>query len=428
MNTLSLTATEARRDRVLLIAPHGSYRTAAFMDAARQLGLEIVIASQGEHSIVSDYAAGLHIDFQQPQQAVQRMLQAASSRPFSAVIATDDISTELAATVARQLGLPHNEPQAVKLTQRKDLARQCLRDNAVAVPEFDILSTTSPLSQQQIHIPYPAVLKPVALSGSRGVIRVDSDSELQQAFARVCAILDREKHLPEEQRHTLLLERFVPGHEVAVEGMLYNGKLHLLAVFDKPDPLDGPFFEETYYITPASLSAEIEQQLYQTVADSCRAYGLREGPIHAECRINEQGVWVLEVAARTIGGLCGRLLSLGTGYSLEQLVLLHAKGETPAISKMDGAAGVLMIPVPQAGILKRVEGLLQAQQVPYIEDVVIDIREGYELVPLPEGSSYLGFVFARAETAQQAEQALRQAHACLNFVVAPLWKINSTIS
>ena len=428
MTSRASPATAPLRERVLLIAPHGSYRTASFIEAASQLETDILIASQGEFSIVSDYAKGLHIDFQDQQQALEQILKAAEQQPFAGIIATDDIATGLASRAAQALGLPHNDPRAVALTQRKDLARQCLQNSGVNIPAFDRLTTLQPISEQKITVAFPAVIKPVALSASRGVMRVNNQEELEQAFARLKAILDAEQQLADEQRTTILLESFIPGVEVAVEAMLYGGRLHILTIFDKPDPLDGPFFEETYYTTPTSQPETVQQQIHASLQQTCRAYGLGEGPVHAECRINTEGVWILEVAARTIGGLCGRLLSMGTGYSLEQLVLMHAMGREVEIVPMQTASGVLMIPVPKAGILKRVEGLLEAQRVPGIEDVVIEVREGYELTPLPEGNSYLGFIFARADTAQQAEQALRQAHACLNIVVAPLWKINSTLS
>jgi biotin carboxylase len=269
---------------------------------------------------------------------------------------------------------------------------------------------------------FPCVLKPVALAASRGVIRANNVDELTLAAARIQVLLARAGLREAEERETILVEEFIPGFEVAVEGMLTQGELEILTIFDKPDPLDGPYFEETYYITPSRLEAPVQRALRETISSACAAYGLREGPIHAECRINGEGVWILEVAARTIGGLCGRLLRSSTGLSLEELVLLHAVGERPEINSETGGAGVLMIPIPQAGILRRVEGVLAAGKVPYIEEVVIHVREGYELVPLPEGSSYLGFIFARAPSAAQAEAALRAAHACLRVVVMPLWK------
>lgn len=428
MLSRSSPASSKLRDRVLVIAPHGSYRTAPFITAANQLNVDVLIASQGEHSIVSDYVQGLHIDFQNEDQALETILTEAKKQSFSGIVGTDDLTTELAARIAEKLKLPHNNPQAVKIARRKDLARLSLKNAGVNIPLFDLLSSSKSLSQQNITVLYPAVVKPVALSASRGVIRVNDYLELEQAVERVNNMLAAELQLDESVREILLLEEFIPGKEVAVEGLLHAGELDVLAIFDKPDSLDGPFFEETYYITPTSFSENIQREIKQTVLASCQAYGLKEGPVHAECRINEKGVWILEVAARTIGGLCGRLLSLGTGYSLEELVLLHAMGKRVEIKTVDSAAGVLMIPIPGAGILKRIEGLLDAQRIPYIKEVSIEVRDGYELIPLPEGNSYLGFIFAEAPTVEEAEHALRDAHACLNIVMAPLWKISGNIS
>jgi len=230
--------------------------------------------------------------------------------------------------------------------------------------------------------------------------------------------------LEDDARRYLLIEQYIPGEEIAVEAMLTRGELHILTIFDKPDPLEGPFFEETYYTMPTVLSVAQQSAVKRVVQMACAAYGLQEGPIHAECRINDDGVFILEVAARTIGGLCGRLLRFGTGYSLEEMVLAHAMAMPLTLNRERGAAGVLMIPIPAAGMLKRVEGLLDAHRVPFIEDINIQVREGHELIPLPEGASYLGFIFSRAPSVHEAEQALRDAHACLNFVVAPIWKLN----
>jgi len=425
MLSRSSAANSTLRDRVLVIAPHGSYRTAPFIQAANKLNIDVLIASQGEYSIVSDYEQGLHIDFKDESSCIKTILAAAAQRAFSGIIGTDDTTTELAAKVAEKLSLPHNDPQAVKIAQRKDLARLSLKKSNAKIPQFDLLTTTKPLSEQTVKVKFPAVIKPVALSASRGVIRVNDQIELQQAIKRIKTMLLEERQIDESIREILLLEEFIPGKEVAIEGMLHHGELDVLAIFDKPDPLDGPFFEETYYISPTSFSEKIQQQIKQTVLQSCQSYGLSEGPIHAECRVNERGVWILEVAARTIGGMCGRLLSLGTGHSLEELVLLHAMGQRVEMKSLESAAGVLMIPIPGAGILKRVEGLLEAQRVPFISELSIEVREGYELVPLPEGNSYLGFIFAEAPSAEQAEQALRNAHDCLNIVIAPLWKITA---
>lgn len=426
-------ASSKLKDRVLVIAPHGSYRTASYINAANRLNIDVLIASQGKHSIVSDYVQGLHIDFQDEEKAIETVLSEAKNRSFAGIIGTDDATIELAARIAKKLNLPHNDPEAVKVAQRKDLSRLKLLDSQLKLPKFNLLTTRLALSEQTINVAFPAVVKPVALSASRGVIRVNDEQELAQAIARIKTMLANEQYIEASVRETLLLEEFIPGKEVAIEAMLHNGELEILTIFDKPDPLNGPYFEETYYLTPTSFPVETQQAIKQTVTTACAAYGLTEGPVHAECRINELGVWLLEVAARTIGGMCGRLLSLGTGYSLEELVLLHAMGERTEVKALNEnenemGLGVLMIPIPKAGVLKRVEGLLEAQRIPFVTEVSIEVREGYELIPLPEGSSYLGFIFSQAPTVAEAEQALRDAHACLNIVIAPLWKISGSVS
>jgi biotin carboxylase len=275
-----------------------------------------------------------------------------------------------------------------------------------------------PLAPQLAGLAYPCVVKPIALSGSRGVIRADSPAELLAACERVRAILG-EVDDPEE-RSRLLVEGFVPGPELALEGLLHDGGLRVLALFDKPDPLDGPFFEETYYVTPSRRGAATQALIARRVQEACRAFGLTQGPVHAEVRLWGGDAWVLEVAARTIGGQCARLLRFGTGRGLEELVLAQAAGLPLEVAEPDQAAGVLMIPTPVRGLLRRVEGVLAALRVPLVEDVEISVREGYPLVPLPEGSTYLGFVFARGPTPEQVERALREAHACLRVVTAPL--------
>lgn len=418
----------ASAGRVLIIAPHGSYRTFAYLAAAERLGVVSLIASEGKHSIISSYAQGLHVDFNDMPAALERILVEAERSPFVGVIGTDDGTTELAALIAQQLKLPHNDPAAVQIARRKDLARATLANHSVPVPEHRLIDLLQPIEPQLQSLKFPVVVKPIALSASRGVIRVNNEIELRDAIERISQLLTTMTDLEPFAHQHLLIEAFIPGQEVAVEGMLTHGELAVLAIFDKPAELNGPFFEETYYVTPSRWSEKIQHNLHRIVADACKAYGLREGPIHAECRINESGIYVLEVAARTIGGMCSKLLRFNTGYSLEELVLAQAMGRTLTANTNEGAAGVLMIPIPKAGMLKRVEGLLAAQRVPYIEEIDIQVREGYELVPLPEGASYLGFIFARAPTPDLVETALREAHACLNFVVAPIWKLEKAVN
>jgi biotin carboxylase len=410
------------RPRLLLIAPPGSYRTAAYLQTARDLGVDVLVASEGRHSLVSEIAAGLHVDLHNPD-ALQILLQANQLRPFSGVVATDDSSVELASRIAEALDLPHNPPHAAKLSRRKDLSRQALQLAGVPVPAFRIVDLAAPLPAQLQAIEFPCVIKPLAMSASRGVIRADNQAAAAEACLRVQALLRENAGKDPFADSHVLIEQFVAGPEVALEGLLQQGQLKVLAIFDKPDPLDGPYFEETYYITPSRHSAATQQRLVACVQAACSAHGLREGPVHAEARLPPEGCVIMEVAARTIGGECARLLDFGTGHSLEALVISHAIARPLQFDPQPGGAGVLMLPITRAGILRRIEGITAARAVPWIEDILISRRDGYELVPLPEGNSYLGFMFARAPTAAQAESALRAAHACLKVVTAPLMKI-----
>ena len=410
---------------MLLISPARSYRIAAYCAAAAVLGVELLLASEGRHSLISRVAKGLHVDFADPERACRTLLAEIRHIPVAAVVATDDAVTEIASRVAQALGLAHNPPHAARIARRKDLARQTLAAAGVRVPCFRTLDLRRPLARQIAGLDYPCVVKPVALAASRGVIRADGPEQLLAACRRIALILA--EVTDEEERSTLLVESFVPGFEVAVEGMLHRGCLRPLAIFDKPDPMDGPYFEETYYVTPSRLSSSQQERIVEHVDEACRAYGLREGPVHAELRVDVQDTWVIEVAARTIGGDCARLLDAGIGRPLEELVIAQALGRPLEIDSNPGAAGVLMIPTAARGTLRRVEGVLEASRVEGIDEVVIAVREGYELVPLPEGGSYLGFVFARAATPQAVEWALREAHARLRVVSAPAWRLERAV-
>ncbi len=404
--------------RLLLLAPPGSYRTAAYLRAARRLGVEAVVASTGRHPLVGG-AGGLNLALPDLDAALRTILASAETGPgFSAVIATDDLTVDLAGLVARELGLPGNTPLAARLSRRKDLARRRLAEAGLPVPAHRVVDLRAPLAPQAEGFPFPCVIKPLALSGSRGVIRADDVEALESLRARVAAIAATAP-FPDERDHALL-EAYLPGDEVALEGMLVDGRLEVLALFDKPEPLIGPCFEESYYVTPSRHPGAVQARVAERVAQACAAYGLRHGPVHAEARLHDGDAWLLEVAARTIGGDCARLLDFGAGVGLEELVIARALGRPLQTSREAGAGGVLMLPTPCAGILRRVEGVLEASRVPGVEAVEISVREGYELVPLPEGESYLGFVFARADTPAAVERALRAAHACLRIVTAPV--------
>ncbi len=407
----------AARSRLLLVAPHASYRIAPFVEAAKRRGVDVfLLAGRSSLSLPSD-VAGARFDPADTTQAVSFAERWHADAPFAGICATDDSTAELSAVIASRLGLVSNTPSAAALTRDKLSGRQRLREKRIRCPDFVALDSRDPLGAIRALPGYPLIVKPLAMSASRGVIRVDDDRQLAAALARLRALLEREYANPD---YRVVAETFVPGFEVAVEGLLCGGRLTVLAIFDKPDPLHGPYFEETYYTTPSRLSPENQSKIVDAVQAVCGAYGLTEGPVHAECRINEEGVWPLELASRTIGGKCARLLSFATGLTLEEIVIAHALGEQAPVRPIIGGAGVLMVPVPRSGVVRRVEGIGRARAVPGVEEVEIDVGSGEVLTAWPEGGSYPGFVFSRGASAWDAEQSLRRAHAALNIVVAPI--------
>jgi len=298
--------------------------------------------------------------------------------------------------------------------------RRLLRDAGVRVPRFWSVDLDVDTKAVSLDVSYPCVVKPVFLSTSRGVMRADNSKEFAAAIERLGSLLSRPDLLRRggAAAREALVEEFIPGFEVAVEGLLTGGEFRALAIFDKPDPLDGPFFEETIYVTPSRLSKEVQQDIVATTAAAARAMGLTRGPIHAELRVNKHGAWVIEVAARAIGGLCARALRFGGGASLEELIIRHALGEdVSAIQREEQAAGVMMIPIPRAGILREVRGVDVARTIPGVEDVIITAHITQELLPPPEGASYLGFIFSRASSGDVAEAALREAHQNIEFLI-----------
>jgi biotin carboxylase len=410
-------------DRLLLLLPTTTYRTPAFLEAARALDVEldIVCGSERTNMLESKVPEGLlTLDFSDPARAAAVAAEFHARRPITAVVAVDDLTTVAAAAIAERLGISANSVSATAAARNKLAQRACLRDAGVQVPRFWPIPLGDDLEAAARGVEYPCVLKPLTLSASRGVIRADDPAGFLAAARRIEAILGREPGAVSGLvKATLLCEGFIPGREVALEGLLAGGTLHTLALFDKPDPLDGPFFEETLYVTPSRLPEGTQDAIATMTARAAAALGLHDGPIHAELRINDAGPWILEVAARSIGGLCSRTLRFGTGMSLEEIILRHALGrKIESLDRERGAAGVMMIPIPRAGRLQGVSGTEEAKRAPCIEEVTITIHTGQEVVPLPEGSQYLGFIFARADTAAEVEAALRQAHGALHFDIA----------
>jgi biotin carboxylase len=386
-----------------------------------KLGVDVVAASEQPSTLRDRNPEGLlTLDFSDPLTARRQAQEFASQFPIDAAIPVDEDTAVVAATVAEALGLKTNPVDAAITAKNKRRMREVLSTAGVQVPKFWPFSLDEDSREVAARVTYPCVVKPVFLSTSRGVMRADNEEE----FAGVVRRLDKIVNDPElarrggELAREALIEEFISGFEVAVEGLVNNGDFQLLAIFDKPDPLDGPFFEETIYVTPSRLDQEVQQQIVETTSSAVRAMGLSGGTVHAELRVNERGPWVIEVAARSIGGLCARALRFNDGGSLEELIIRHALGEdVSAVKRESQASGVMMIPIPRAGVFREVLGVDAASATPNVEDVIITAHITQEILPPPEGASYLGFIFSRAETPDHVEAALREAHSRLEFII-----------
>ncbi|HZF06448.1 MAG TPA: ATP-grasp domain-containing protein [Patescibacteria group bacterium] len=406
--------------RLLLLLPTRTYRTEDFVDAAHTLGVDLVCASEKPSTLEALAPDSLlTLDFTEPAGAATAVAEWSAERPLAAVVGVDDVTAAAAAAIAERLGLRASAPAAVAAARDKFQMRQCLAAAGVPVPRFRRITLGENPVLAARGVAFPCVLKPLSLSASRGVIRANTTEQFVVAFKRIAALLARDDvTVSGDAARYLLAEEYVPGLEVALEGLLIGGTLHVLALFDKPDPLEGPFFEETIYVTPSRLPDAVQGAIRATTAAACAGLGLTEGPVHAELRVNDDGPWVLEVAARSIGGLCSRALRFGTGMTLEEIILRHALGWPIAtLERERPAAGVMMIPIPRAGVLKDVRGLDDAKATPHVEDVVISAHLGQEVVPLPEAWQYLGFIFARGEAPADVEDALRIAHSRLRFAI-----------
>jgi biotin carboxylase len=387
--------------RVLLIAATTGYQTRVFAGAARRLGLDLVLATDRCHVLEDPWGDGaIAVRFEDPSPGLESLI---TRGPFDGIVAVGDRPAFVAAQAAARFGLPFSPPAAVLAAKNKFLARERFRESGLLTPAYSLVPLASPPG-------FPCVLKPLGLSASRGVIRANNEAEFAAALARI------EKLLEHEQERSIQVEDFITGHEFALEGLVTEGHLQVLALFDKPDPLDGPFFEETIYITPSREPEAVQQSIFDTTQRAVSALGLTRGPVHAEMRVNERGVWMLEVAARPIGGLCSQVLRFAPEMTLEELILRHALSEDVRHVRMaPGAHGVMMIPIPRGGVYQGVTGLDRASREDGVEDIVITAKEGQMLVPLPEGASYLGFIFARGTLPDDVEQALRKSHAHLDF-------------
>jgi biotin carboxylase len=418
--------------RLLILCTTTGYQTRAFVEAAEKMGLGVVFGTDRCHVLDDPWQDGaLALRFENPEASARQIAEYCSVSRLNGIVSLGDRPTPTAARACQALNLPHHPPEAADICRDKYQSREKLREAGLKVPAFVRYvigpDTGEALVSGGAEIPFPCVLKPLALSGSRGVIRANTQGEFQAAFARIRALLRSRdvQAMREDTSHFIQAETYVEGAEFAVEGLVERGRLQVLAIFDKPDPLTGPYFEETIYVTPSRLSPRVQAAVIETLERAVHALGLFHGPLHAELRLNAQGVWVMEVAARCIGGLCSRALRFQLNgdanlVSLEELIIRLALGESvQKACREDAASGVMMIPIPEAGIFEEAQGVQNALATPGVEAIRITARPQQKLVPLPEGSSYLGFLFARGDTPEYVEESLRRAHAKLHFIIQP---------
>jgi biotin carboxylase len=389
--------------RILLLLPAAGYRNEDFLTAAFEMGMDVVSAADHCHQLapLMGMSPILSLPFDKPELAAEQAL-VSLGRQIDVVLAVDDHGLELAALLNEKLGLTGNSFAAVRTTRDKLAFRQLQKSYGFNCPRFHAALNEADALALAPSLPYPVVVKARRLSASRGVIRANDADAYRDA-----------------EELGIIVESFIPGREHALEGLLQKGLLRVMALFDKPDPLDGPYFEETIYVTPSRLPADTQAAIAADVQRACSLAGLTHGPVHAEMRVNDQGVWLLEVAARSIGGLCARVLRNRLGMPLEEMILRNALDMPLPISPDNRASGVMMIPIPEQGIFQGVTGVAEARAVDGISDIRITAQPGQIVAPPPEGSGYLGFIFAHALTPEAAEVALRAAHVMLGFDIRP---------
>lgn len=409
---------------VLLILPTGTYRAEEYLAAAARLGARVVVGSERRQALADKMGnRSLQLALEDPDKATVQIVEHSRRVRLDAVVAVDDLGLLTAAKAAARLGLPGNPEEAVRRTRDKVAMRRAFAHSGVPQPRFEVATAgdLDGVADAARRIGPPVVVKPAVLSGSRGVIRADSPQEAVEAAVRVSAILEAASEPPGGE---LLIEAYVAGAEVAVEGIVSSSRLEVVTIFDKPEPLVGPFFEETIYVAPSGLASRVAEAVEEATAAAVRSIGLTEGPVHAELRVPDvtedgQGVAVLEVAARTIGGRCSKAVVLEGGATLEELVVARALALDGPPPRLAGPCGVLMIPIPGSGTFAGLDGVEEVRALEHVTGVEVTAPLGQKVLALPEGDRYLGFVFAAAPRRRAAEEALRRAMTVLKVRIEP---------
>jgi len=259
--------------RVLLLVPARTYRATDFLVAAGRLGLDVVVGSDG--ALPLDRRLVVRVDPGDLEASVDRLL--ARSGPVDAVVAVDTPMLVLAAAAAARMGLAHNRVEAVRAAVDKATQRRRWAAAGVAQPAFRILpadASTGALKKAAAEVGFPCVVKAVSLSGSQGVLRADDERGAAAAAVRIRQVLGVAGRPADEP---LLVEAYVPGWELSVDGLLTDGDLTVTTIFDKPDTPEGPTFEETLLVTPSRQAQPVLSEALRAAERPGGALGGPEG-------------------------------------------------------------------------------------------------------------------------------------------------------
>ncbi|MBS1256004.1 MAG: Alanine--anticapsin ligase [Deltaproteobacteria bacterium] len=405
---------------VILIIPSASYRSNAFMNAADKLDLKILVVTDNSQVFSDQFPDNIiTMNFDHWTEKLDEISEWSDRFNLMAVIGVDEESILLAAIFSQYLGIEHNSIESVMRTKNKLLMRFELKKARMNCPWFRSFSIEKLPDDIIEEINFPCVIKPTFLSASQGVLRVNNEQEFKEGFQILTDLLSQKKIKKRggEEANYIMVEEYIPGNEVSIEGIVSQGKLKILAIFDKPEPLEGPTFEETIFVTPTTLSGSMQSSLYETAQQAMETLGIVKGPVHIEVRINSNGNYILECASRSIGGMCSKILEFQGGMSLEELILRSSLGRNIEKSNLsDTAKGVMMMPIKNSGKLKEMRGVEEAISVDGITDLQITIKPGEMLDPLPKGDRYLGFLFAEGKNQEMVIKDLKNAWSKIEVV------------
>lgn len=395
---------------ILLLVPTETYRAEAFITGAAALGVSLTIASERRQAMAASMGRRtLVVSMQNPEVGLKQIEQAADNMQFDAIISVDDGGLATAALASKKLGLKYISTNSAQMSNNKIAMRKRLEQTEISKPWFLVHKPTNKISITTGAIPsFPIIVKPASLSGSIGVMRIDAPEDVESALA-LCESIQMDHGCGGDTQ--TLIEQYISGVECAVEAMVFNDQLKILAIFDKPRPLEGPYFAETIYVAPSERDREIQNKLQSTLEEARKALEIKTGPIHAEFRItSDREVYLIELAARSIGGMCSNAIPLSGGRSLEELIIAEALGmEIPEFAIENQASGVFMMPVPAKGVLRSISGVEEAKSTRWITNVTLSMMINSEVSPIPYDARYVGFIFAKAPTSRAVVEALEEA-------------------